>query len=1147
VIAKRFLTPFLLLAMALTATCAGAAEAPEDILRQARKFQREEKVSRAADLYRKFLQAHGTHSHALDARYGLAQCLDALGLVDEVPEHLQAIIASKNKRFRHRTDAHYMLGKHYASLKKYPSAVKIFEKMLDEGAGLHEDEVLNLCGSYYAILKKYEDAAAKFNILKRRRTSRYAEQAAYKLCVMWLRAEDLEMAVDAVGDLASRFPQNTQARAMMFQVANLFRKKGRFAKAIGACEQLKTLFPRSREALAVGYVVGLCYRDRKEYAKAITALDAAAKRIENRKSGLAAEALFEAAGILYAHMDKPAEAMRRYKQTAELARSIPGDRRTQVLEHCYFRLAEYHYLKKEWGAALEYYLFLKKLGTKINILPRILACQAALDKNPMEQITSEQDVVYIKKKIEENPGTLAAAEAEVFLLDRKLKAAGARFVPDEMAAKYQALLKRYSREVLTKTHIASYLYLQAGSCYITGQKEVNGPKAIALFDKALAIDPETPYTTQILEGIAHVADVTGDTPKAFATYKRLYELSAARAKADAKNTEARTQTLEYLKSMLTRVDTPDSVAQAVETAQRIVGEKGQFSEVARHAMFYIGELHFLRKNFSASAATFTKFVKAYGPRQDGQGDVVGAPWKPAELTEQVEQVYEAAIRIAHCWYLQGHTQNMLKAYRWVVHNFPHSHKHAAEARYWVTVDRLKGKAGQDAETKRKVAEDLWTLLVHPKFNFTSREFAGGYHPWVRDEATERYVKAAILKSGELYSELREHERAASIFGAYLSLYSSAPSRVRRPGRRPVPSPTQGDEMLRIARYAQGREYLAMGDVPGMISCYQVYLDSARGDRFRGSALHMLAHHAAKMGDPVAVEAYATLLDEYGTNDTDDEGKPIPVPREKWIRRTTRAGRGPGWNGIRIAPPKGLDLSKVRFALALYYWNAKDWARCARVLAPFSADPRLFESTVRAQALYMAGRSYFNVADYARSAKALGRLIRDHEKFEALEEVYVYAARASVATKNWGEVGRLYDAFKRKWPRSPNRPHMDLCSALAALRLGNTAMGVRQLKSIASSDTYQDVKGTAHGHLGEHYAALTPPDHASALKHFTASLEVYPQQRHCLAAAKCCIALGKWQEAKDLLVRTTREFPGGDKKILYEAKRLLPGVMKKLAN
>ncbi len=43
----------------------------------------------------------------------------------------------------------------------------------------------------------------------------------------------------------------------------------------------------------------------------------------------------------------------------------------------------------------------------------------------------------------------------------------------------------------------------------------------------------------------------------------------------------------------------------------------------------------------------------------------------------------------------------------------------------------------------------------------------------------------------------------------------------------------------------------------------------RDDRFRVSALRMLGYHAAQGGQQeAAIEAYATLLDEYGENVTD---------------------------------------------------------------------------------------------------------------------------------------------------------------------------------------------------------------------------------------------------------------------------------------
>jgi len=160
-----------------------AAQSPEQLLKEARQLEDQRKTARAAELYKAFLRDNANHSQVPEAHYRLGKCLDEMGLVDEAVAHYEKAIAT------HRRDAFYALGKLLGSLEEHERAVKVFEQMLAEGAGIYEDEVLNLCGGYYAVLKRYDEAAAKLNILKRRPESRYAEQAALKLAVLWLRAE----------------------------------------------------------------------------------------------------------------------------------------------------------------------------------------------------------------------------------------------------------------------------------------------------------------------------------------------------------------------------------------------------------------------------------------------------------------------------------------------------------------------------------------------------------------------------------------------------------------------------------------------------------------------------------------------------------------------------------------------------------------------------------------------------------------------------------------------------------------------------------------------------------------------------------------------------------------------------------------------
>jgi len=1142
----------LLVTAALAAT-ARPADSPERLLQQADQLEREGKTTRAAEVYRDFLRNYSGHSLAVEAHYRLAKSLDALGYVDEVVTELEAVINSPNTKYRNRPDAFYMLGKLYAGLKQYDKALPVFEKLLAEGAGLYEEEVLSLCGGYYAIAGKYDEAAAKFNLLKRRKNTPLAESAAYRLAVLWLRAEKLDLAVEAVEDLATQFPQNAEARGLMLQLADLFRKKQQYARAIAACEQVRKRYPSSAEAKAIGYVIGQCYKDRKEYKNAVTAFDDVAKYLENRDSGLAAEAMLESAEIFLHYIEDPKRAMERYEEAASLAKNSKAERKVQILELAYFRLGEYYFSQKKWSIALEYYALMRKLDTKINILPRILKCQAELEMDLGASLQSDADLDYVRKKIQENVGKFAAAEGEVFLIDLKLnKAIERRWDTAKYAPEYEAVLGKYPKQVLAEQHLESYIYQQIGSCYSHAATKEDLAKAMSAYEKALAVDPETIYKVELLESIARVADVLGNRQKAFETYQKLFELSSGKPQPGTSEQKAEERMSEYLRAMLTRAERTESVDQAIAIAQDVIARKGAVSPAGRNAMFYIAELLYLKKDFSRAAAAYKAFIKAHGPEQTADGDVVHAPWEPKTIDERVEQVYEAAVRVAHCWYMQSHQQNMVKAYQWLVRNVPYGNKYVAEAQYWLAMELMKGKKAEDPDNKRKAAEALWKNVVNSSFEFDGKGFREAFRPWVREPAAEKYVKAAILKSGQYFSELGDAERAAGVFRTYLSLYplpqeflrsGRMPRREGRPGRAGRPGETEPiDEGYCIARYALGREYIKLGEIHKLIECYRPYLDVLRDDKFRISALQLLAHHASKIEESgAAVDAYAVLLDEYGTNELDKSNRPIPVPmRDRLVQRRTN------WDGIRKDPPPGLDLGEVRFALGYYHWKREDWPRCVKSLTEFLDNPQVFTNRSRPKALYMLAQSYYKGRDYSRGLEAILRLVRDHPTFEAAEEAYVQGARGAAELGQWRVLDQLYGRFLKDHARSPNRPHMDLYAALSVLRQGDADKGATLLRNIARSDTYQDVRADAEFYLAEQLMGLKPPKYREALERLNGSLSVYPRERACLAAARCAMALERWGDAEAFLERTVRGFPEGDRRVIDEAGRLLPEVRKKLA-
>ncbi|MBM4142844.1 MAG: tetratricopeptide repeat protein [Lentisphaerae bacterium] len=1136
---------------------AALPDTPEALFRHAQRMETEGRMTAAVEAYARFMEQFPGHSQIQETGYRLAKCLDAVGRVDDAVKQLEAATRVRNARFRNRQDALFMLGKLYGDLGEYDKACRVIERLLGEGAGLYEEEALNLCGGYYAVQKKYNEAAGKLNILKRRVDSRFAERAAYKLVLIWLEAGNLELAVEAVGDLARQFPQNQDARGLMLRIADVFRQQRKFSQAVAICDQLTSVFPTSPEALASGYLVGLCYRDQKMPDKALEALSAAARVPGNVRRGVAAEAMVKAAEITFAEKADPEKAMALYEEAAGLARDYPDeDRRRQVLEACYFRLAEHNFQKKNWSVALEFYALLRESGTEINVLPRIMKCQAELGMDPDAYTRGERELEYVWKKIKENPGTFAAAEGEVFLADQQLGPAIEQKGPSERLLKcadvYTDILYRYPPAVLAESHLKSYICVQLGRCRAAlhaleleaGAAGTNNwNAALAAFEQALTADADTPYAREALEGMARTADAAGLAEKAFDSYRRLYELTGAKLKSAPDDKTLQEDRLGYLRSMLSRADKSATMEDAIALTRRIVEQEGAGSPAARHALFYGGELHYLRKDFSAAAKAFRDFIATYGPRQNAEGDFEAGPLKVGGAPDETtRQIFDAALRVAHAWYLQGHHQNMVKAYEWMARNVPEGNPYAAEARYWLAMETVKGQAGESRENMRKLADLLWTGVVSPVplREFPPPEAAGDgklYHPWARDAEMMKYVKVSMVKAGEILSARNEHETAARVFAAYAILFPPPPP--PRPGEPPVK-----DELGSIARYALGREYIALKAYDKMVAAYRPYVDGLRDDRFRFSALRFMGFHASK-GDlkRYGVEAYATLLDEYGSNPRNEFDQPVPIPRGEWIRQNNAS-----WDGMRRPPPAEFDFGQVRYALGFLYWSNGEWQQCARALAPFADDPDLAASASRPRALYMLGKSYFKRNEARRGLQALGTLVAAYPQYEAVEEAFMQAARSAMALKDWPRILELHEQFMRRFKESLYQPHMDLCWAVALLNIPERRReGFDRVSTLANSHTYEDVKADALYHQGLGALAIALPDAAGnigkgdyrrALKMFTASLEIFPRAAACLEAARCEAALGRWASVKEYLDRLLRDFPDADADTLAAARTLL---------
>jgi tetratricopeptide (TPR) repeat protein len=1145
--------PFLLAAFVIAST-ALAQESAESMFRAAQQLEREGKESRAIEKYQAFLEAHPEHSQRLEAHFGLAKCLDSTGRVDEAISHFEACLAEKNARFRSRSDALFALGKLHFSMAAYEPASKVLALLLKEGAGLYEDEALHMAGVAYAVQKKYDEAGATFNVLKRR-DSQYAERAASKLAHVWLEAGNLDLAVEAVSDLAQRFPQNKQARSLMLRIADRFRNARKFDQAVAICEQLRRQFKSSSEGQGATFVLALVYRDRGQLDDAVSLLSAAAKMPENRSAGIGAEAMLEAAEIHFTKTLDAETAMGYYEEALSLARENLAnmgegerlERVRQVFERAAFRLAEHYFAKEQWQVALEYYTMLRAAGTSLNVLPRIMKCQAMLDMDLNASVRNESEVAYLKAKIAQNPGSYAAAEGEVFLLDRELNdpRRGGNFGP--LAEQYAELLIRYPATILNTDHLASYIHIQIGRCHSLlfdaqkrrGQTPEAWKPAVAAFEQAIAVDPDTPYQVEALQHIARIADQAEQKDVAFSAYRRLYELTQAKLDdGGALSAQEESDFVHYVRAMLSRADgqNKNTVDEALALAQRIAEQQGVSSAAARHAALYVGDLYTMRADFEAAIRSYKSFIAIYGPPPDDKGDIENAPWKPEPVDESVQQLYDAAVRIAQAWYMRGHTQNMVEAYEWMARNFPHQNRHMAEANYWLAIELGKGEAGQSKDRMRAQADAFWQGVVHPSLDFGAEDFDANYHFWLSDPNSRRYVQAAALKAGELYSALETHDLAAGVFREYLRLFP--PQRDRRAGDPPAPE----DDKYAIARYALGREYIALGDTEALGEVYKQYAFGLRDERFRVSALQLLGYHATRDNYPeFAVLAYATILDEYGPNVLNAKGEPMPLPNDQRIRSNSQ-----NWNGIRMPAPAGLDLGEMRFSLGFFYWQQEEWGACARTLKPFLEDAALRQNASRDRALYMIAQSHFNQESHEAGLATLKQLIEEHPGFEAAEEAYVKGARAALTLAEWQTIRSLHTRFLETFANSAHRPHMDLCGAVATLFQGDADAARRQLDNLARGDTYQDVKADAHFYLGLDVLMRDKRAYKGGLEHFSRSVELYPRAKACLEAGRCCMGLQRWEDARNYLDRVTRDFPRVSRDTIDEAKELIPKVLREIA-
>jgi len=1125
---------------------AAPALSPEETVAAAERAEKDGALQRAADLYGEFLTDNPDHVQRGTVQYRLAVVQDNMGRVVQAMATLREVIAAPADRSadKHRPDAFMRLARLLADAGKYDEAAATLELLFKEGAGLYEDEAQNLRAGYLAILGKYDEAAILFNLLRNKPTSPFAKEAAYKLAVVWMKAGQNELAKSAIEDFAQRHPTHPRVVELFIRLARMHYDRKDFKSAVDLCRQVMNEFKESPEAMEAAFIVALSYRDAGKLDTAVERLTEVARMPQaTHNTVLASESLFEAAQICRKSLNQPDRAVDLYRMAADKARDELTRRQREILEQSLFYEAEHLFQKEKWSAACDLYAQLRKMGTGLNLLGRVLYCQSKMsaDGGAAMVAETEEEISFIRRRIADNPNTLIALQSEAFLIDRRLdkvlKQADRRDGPawselEPILDEYAGVLTRYPEDVLKQQNMRAYLRMRMGTvyAYVRDDDLKRGTKlqtGILLLDQALAEAPEALFRVEALESLAFLASRALENRKAFEAYRTLFKVTGRDPQAPKRRPPA-----EYLEGMVSAADTPDLADEAVAMMQQVIASSPADSAETREARFYLAELLYMKQRFSEAAKSYRDFVRDYGPPQEADGRVSASWKKPPQADPALDQVYEAGLRVAHCWRSQGHKDNMTAAYRWVAENQNHLNPRVAEAAY-MAVCAAAEPAGLPPDKKDAMARELWTQVVNRSLDFGSKAYQEGFHPWLHESRAVPFVRVALLKAAQLTADAGNHRRAAEMYRQYLELYNPNDTRRRGPDGRPL---FANDELFRMASYAVGREYVLAGDPEAMVKAFRDYVDGMRDSPFRPAALQLMGYYGTQAelyAD--AADAYAALLDEYAPSSaTNEVGRFIPV--------SERLRGESGWNGFRVAPPDQWDAGQVRFGLGYLYWKKEQWEPCQTVLRPFADDSNLRTNASRGEALFMMGRSQMNLRLYTAGQETLARLIREHPDFKGVEDAYMELVRSYVGLSNWEPAERYYLAYVEKHPAGLRRTYMDVYGALARIGRGQAEEGEQTLRDLARSETYEDVKAEAYYRLAERKLAASPPDAPAALALLRKSVESYPLAPAVLAAGRCAAQTGDRAAAREFLDRLVREFPKADRELIEEAQRLRRDLM-----
>ncbi len=427
----------------------------------------------------------------------------------------------------YRTDAELRLADSYYALKRYPEAIRTYQRLADDGEdyALYQiGQAFNNAGDAFEAINAFRD------LLLRSPDSNFREEAQYTLGFLYFQNQDYDQAVAEYRKLIRAYPRDPLAAKAQYGIGDALFNAGRLEEAVQAYTEVLERYPNSPFVSDAAAGIGYALIGMQDDARA--------------------EALIDA--FVSAHPDSPVVPELRFRQAEVKLRSGRKDA----------ALADFQAFLRAYGAsplAADAYFY---LGTLYAERRQPADAEAALRRvvTAYPQSRRRAEAAGVLGRLYLDQGRHAEA-LEIYRQQERMQAGDARLAAEARYGQSQALLA-------------------------LGRAD----EAEALLREASRADPDAPESVPARLGLARVYEQSGRTTEALGLYRQVVAASREEAGAEAlyhlgnlllRQGDARAALSELSRMPVLFAGFPDWLAQGYLLQARAFRSLGQTGEASR--------------------------------------------------------------------------------------------------------------------------------------------------------------------------------------------------------------------------------------------------------------------------------------------------------------------------------------------------------------------------------------------------------------------------------------------------------------------------------------------------------------------------------------------------------------------------------------